>query len=331
MQFPLSNKLPFLDLYNSVVEEHLLGAASAVSSKYVGLIAFEACFSAATAEVAPQLIGENLVRTLVNHLSKGDRTLNSVCQRLARAIPEAVKAKPEIGLPVLMRLFESRYGTFRFDASTRTKTVEGIVANLDDGGVQRYSSWLMRLIVEPSSLSNQAEENEDMEVDGQAGIEAQRKSLEGKRSWAIDQLLLLVRKHSTALPQEAGATLPEWTTRILQFLALHGFFTLQKSSKKASLEALRNKPEPPLSPAAQSLCSSRLFSAIAHLVTINSRCKGEAWTRKTLDIVQALEGDNKHVSPLGSTDSSAEREPLYRALTRVQKVRLTRPGSISEC
>ena len=315
-------KIPFVDLYNSVAEEHLLGSSSAVSSKYVGLVAFEACFSAASADIAPRLLGANLVRTLVNHLSKGDRTLNSVCQRIARTIPGAVKAKPEMGVPVLMRLFEGEHGTFRFDALTHTKTVESIVASLDELRVQEYSSWLMHQVIEPDTRANGIEGDDAMDIDGQADIEMQRKASDSKRSWAIDQLLLLIRKHSTALPQEVTSQLPDWTVRIVEFLALHAFFTLQKASKKSSVEALRRKPEPPLSSAVQSLCASRLFSAVAHLVTINPRCKGQVWTKKVLETLQALEADTKHVSPLFDAASGTERQPLLQALARVQKVSL---------
>lgn len=318
-------KIPFVALYNASVEEQLLGPTSAVSAKYVGLLAFEACFAAASVEVAPQLVGDNLTRTFVNHLSKGDRTLHSVCQRVTRSLSEVVRAKPSIGLPVLMRLFAGEQG-YRFDALTRTKTVEGIVGALDATSAQQYSSWLMAAVVDPlAEASSDGGDAGQMAVDDQADAFEQAKVIEAKRSWAIDQLLLLVRKHSVALPAEAASAQPSWTVDILNFFAVHGFFSVQKASKKASISALHSKPEPALSTLTPSLCASRLFSAISHLVNVNPRCRAQTWTHTVLDTLQSLEKDEKHVSALFNPEDAAARQPVLKALARVKKVCVYRP------
>lgn len=242
-----------------------------------------------------------------------------MCQGIARSLPEIVKTKPHIGLPVLRRLLQGEQAAYRFDSHTRTKTVEGIVGALDNAGVQEYCKWLMDVVVDPTS--DEAEDATDgMDVDGQKDPADQAKAVESKLNWAVDQLLLLVRKHCPVLPQNASSAGPDWAISILDFFALHGFYNLQKASKKAGISAMHRKPEPALSADTHAICASRLSSALAHLVSVNPRCRAQLWTSRVLATLHQLETDSKHVSPLFTDESKEARQPALKALAKVKKV-----------
>lgn len=127
---------------------------ASVQSKYIGLVAFVACVSRADAQSVPSLITANFLRTVTNHLSKGDRTLHGIARQAVRSIPEAVKRHPSAGYSVLQALYTAPYGTIRFDAVTRTKTVEDIVSRLDREGIIAYKNWLFSYINEAGANDN---------------------------------------------------------------------------------------------------------------------------------------------------------------------------------
>lgn len=199
-------------------------------------------------------------------------------------------------------------GSIRFDAATRTKTVEGIVAVLDDAGVQQYITWLEQFILHQS-----AQDTDD--IDGADGVNGDHensesmavdtKAVDGRRAWAIDQMLLLARRHFQSVVQ-SGVQMdaapserhPSWLLRILNFMATHGFFLVRKTSKKSNNAALKDLPSVPFSTSTQSVFRSRLFSTLSHLVSVSAKCSGQYWSSKILETLRALGRDDKHVQPL---------------------------------
>ena len=142
--------------------------------------------------------------------------------------------------------------------------------------------------------------------------------------WAMDQLLLLVRKHAKPVIDAATST---WTVPILQFLALHGFFSLRKSTKKTSLEALRSKPLTPFGPVLQSAFRSRFFSCVTHLVTISPKCNGVYWTTQAVETFSMFENDTKHVSALTSDAAAEERKGIQKMLVKIRGMVSSPPGN----
>jgi len=242
-----------------------------------------------------------------------------------RKIPATVASKPSMAYPMLMSLFEKPHGNIRFDAVTRSKTVEGIVAALPEQDIGRYVAWLAAFVLQ---AGNDAEEDEEEEADpedeellGQTSDKAQ-KTIENNRAWAIDQLLLLIRKKTISFARseaEAAETLAPWAVAILDFLIVHGFFSLEKATKKTTMTALHEKPTTAISPATQAVCRARFFSALTHLLSINPRCRSQVWTSKALETMRTLQKDEKHLKCLAAQDTLTELAIILSLHDRVAK------------
>lgn len=238
-------------------------------------------------------------------------------------MPTTVSAKPEMAYPLLMSLFKKPYGNIRFDAVTRSKTVEAIVAALPEDDIEKYVAWLSTFIVE-AGASNDNEDAEDEYSDTDAlddTADKVEKSVATNRAWAIDQMLLIIRKKATPfIKADATEALPGWMVRILDFFIVHGFFSLQKPAKKSPIAAMHEKPTTTISPATQSVFRARFFSALTHLLSINPRCRSQVWTAKALSTVRALQQDEKHLKCLVSQDTLDEVKSLLSLHDQVAKL-----------
>lgn len=203
--------------------------------------------------------------------------------------------------------------------------VEGVVAALDLEGIKKYTSWLFAFIIEgdmPAS-SRKVEDDAEMADEDEELADAKAKALEYRRLWAVDQLVLLVRRHQKALPLETKdvqLSAPEyaWTTRILQFMLVHGFTKVMKTTKKSNIEALKYKPDEAFSPSFQQSLRSRFFAALSHVVTVNTKCRSEPWTRQCFDTLLALQQDTKHVTPLASQEAIETSVTASKMVARLQ-------------
>lgn len=87
----MHTKLALIDMRPS---GNLFTETSSIATKYVGLLAFKACLNTVEADLLPALFTPNVLRTLMNHLSKGDRTLHGVAVQIVRdtsiAIPKCL-------------------------------------------------------------------------------------------------------------------------------------------------------------------------------------------------------------------------------------------------
>jgi len=348
-------KIPFTTLYKAVVDDTLVGQTSSLASKYIGLQIFSLALSKISAASSsssssiPSLITSNLLRTLINHLSKKDRTLHGIALQASLSIPLSIKADHSIGYEVLLKILSKKNGgNIRFDSVTKTKTVEGIVENMDSKSVERYAEWLMVFVVKAGeNTSEDEEEEEGMQVDGKAEQDDEQdedeqnenalsKRSENERAWAMDQLLLIIRKHysssSAKGTEPATQTLPAWCISILQFLSLHGFFSLQKPSSKSSLLAMKFKPvsSKPFAASTQALFRTRFFSALTHI--LNGISPKMVSLQKDLvecirkECFERFEADQKHVRILSSAEEDVkERKVTYKLLERVQNT-VSRPS-----
>ena len=298
--------LSFDAFYAAAVDEAFLGVSTSASAKAVGLNVSRAFVQRSTQDHLPQILSSNLLRTLVNHLVKRDRALSSLCRQMTAALIATAQARPAMALPILMRFVRQSDELRRFDAISGTKTIEGLVAALDASGISQYTIWLISHIMSYVPLKT-AEDGQSDDAEGSQ----QTRGLENSRAWAIDQLLLLVRRH--AQPAPAAAISPDaasqaWVSQSLQLFATHGFFTVLKTSKKSSNAALRSRPTFAFSPATMTVFRSRLYSALAHLVTISPKCAGASYVQPVSSTLQELAKDDKHVTPISvETLSSMDR------------------------
>lgn len=99
----------------------------------------------------------------MNHLSGEDRYLHKAALKLvsdkrtcdlrvvglypvpqARELQEITKSNPLVGFTLISQLV-GKNGSQNFDKLTKTKTVEGIMANLDAAGVSAFSTYLRNI------------------------------------------------------------------------------------------------------------------------------------------------------------------------------------------
>jgi DNA polymerase phi len=222
-----------------------------------------------------------------------------------------------------MALYRGPVGNILFDSMTRTKTAEGVVAALDLDGIKKYTNWLTSYII--AGDSSDASTDADMAEDDEEETESNVKEVENRRAWAIDQLVLLIRKHTKALPLDTPASvtsIPEqqWIAKILQFLIVHGFTKVLKTTKKSDLEALRNKPEEPFSDNLQQVFRARFFSSLSHLINVNTKCRSEPWTKYSLDTLLALHKDTKHVTSLIEEETMEEISVSVKLLSQTSGI-----------
>lgn len=205
--------------------------------------------------------------------------------------------------------------------------MEGVVAALDVDGIRKYSLWLMEFVIEgdmpnPTAV---AEDDADMAHDDTEAAETQARAIEFRRLWAIDQLGLLIRKHVKALPLDFNASQlssPEyaWITRILCFMLVHGFTKVMKTTRKSNIEALKYKPDEAFSSSFQQALRSRFFTALSHIITANTKCRSEPWTRQCFDTLLAIQNDTKHVSPLVSQETIESSISAVKLLSQIQSL-----------
>ncbi|CAE6417074.1 unnamed protein product [Rhizoctonia solani] len=250
------------------------------------------------------LFTPNFMRTWINHLSAPDRHLHKAAKKAASDIVKAVERNPSIGFSLVTHL-QGAHGNQQFDRITRTKTIETILASTDIEGVKKYTT----------SLVNQLRES--------AASDTEPSEQDSKRRYVFEQLAALMRNGS--IPKD-----DEWIKSVLELFILHGLFTVTKKNKNSEITSLHHVTKPPLSDALRSTCQSKLFTILGDLCSqtkvvkgesgesarmTSSATDGELWITKAAKIVETLEQDSTHVSPLAETD-----EDIIDLRTRARKV-----------
>lgn len=129
-----------------------------------------------------------------------------------------------------------------FDTLTKTKTIEGLLANLDAERTTEYIE-MMKSVLLASVVTEEIEDPEEAELE--------RKTKEKTSRFAVEQLSSLVRRKARGTDQ------PEWATDILNFLLTHGFYSTKSKKSKS----------PALSSAIQDLCRARALTVLSDLNT----------------------------------------------------------------
>ncbi|GAB1517408.1 DNA-directed DNA polymerase [Rhizoctonia solani] len=265
------SKASFAEFYRICVDESLFATTSSSERKSWGFQVFERALTIMPSEEYQYLFTPNFMRTWINHLSAPDRHLHKAAKKAASDIVKAVERNPSIGFSLVTHL-QGAHGNQQFDRITRTKTVETILASTDIDGVKKYTT----------SLVNQLR-------DGVAS-DAEPTEQDSKRRYVFEQLAALMRNGS--IPKD-----DEWIKSVLELFILHGLFTVTKKNKNSELASLHYTTKPPLSDALRSACESGESTR-----TNSSAADGELWITKAVKIVEILEQDSSHVSPLAETE-----------------------------
>ncbi|CAE7157151.1 unnamed protein product [Rhizoctonia solani] len=303
-------KVSFAEYYRVCVDESLFATTSSPERKSWGFQVFESALAVMPPAEYQYLFTANFMRTWINHLSSPDRHLHKAAKKAASEIVKAVERNPSVGFSLVTHL-QGTHGNQQFDRITRTKTIETILASTDIEGVRKYTD----------SLINQLRESAASDVDPS--------EQDSKRRYVFEQLAALMRHGS--IPKD-----DEWVNSILELFILHGFFTVTKKNKNSEIGLLHYVTKPPLSDTLRSACRSKLFTILGDLCSQTKVVKGESgestrvtssatdgqlWIAKAANIVEALEQDAAHVSPLAETEEEvvALRARARKVLKAVRK------------
>ncbi|EIW66554.1 hypothetical protein TREMEDRAFT_35002 [Tremella mesenterica DSM 1558] len=305
---PDNSQAPFQDFFRVCVDESLFANSSSSQRKYWGFQVFSRALPLLSANEMPLIFTPNFMRCWMNNLSSSDRYLHKAAQHVAQIVQDVVKTNPNVGFTLLSQLV-GKHGKPNFDKITKTRTVEGIMGSLNLDGVKEYVRYLQDMIVSDDSNS------EDLE------------GLEDKRTWALNQMVALVRNGS--VPKD-----DQWISSVLEFLLVHGFFVILKTTKKGDITALSKSPRPPLSESTAALCRTKLLSCLVEVTTVSSP-KGDGktasrkqgcdssnklWLRRILELLLSLQ-TNPHLKIISEADKEikAGREAGIETLKALDK------------
>ncbi|KAG5652336.1 hypothetical protein H0H81_005357 [Sphagnurus paluster] len=292
----------FQDFFKIVVDESLFSSTASAERKYWGFQVFQKALPRVTKESMPTLFTKNFMRTWINHLSHQDRHLHKIARQTVNDVQAFVQSNPQLGFALILQLTGVN-GSQQFDKLTKTKTVENILTSMDAEGITSYITSLFGQVNVPAGQST-----EDVHA------------INTHRAWIIEQLGALIR--SGTIPKN-----DEWVQSILDWLVIHGLFTIRKKSEKSPFIALHSIPNPIFSDDLRLACRIRLLSCLGDLNAQTSLVKsgersskipsvasdGEFWLSKVLQTIKILEEDKKHVSlqnPLDGDDLLLCRKAL---------------------
>ncbi|KAF7304662.1 hypothetical protein MKEN_01180100 [Mycena kentingensis (nom. inval.)] len=288
---PNATKGTFPEFFRVVVDDSLFSSSSSQERKYTGFQVFQKALPRVNADNVGMLFTKNFMRSWINHLSHPDRYLHKIAKQVATDIQSIVKTQPRLGFALILELTGVN-GSQQFDKLTKSKTVESILASMDAEGIKSY----IEHVIEQANPSG----------DDQVDIPA----INLRRAWIIDQLFTLIR--NSVVPKDDACI-----TLILDWLTVHGLFSIKKKSDKSPFQALRKVPAPPFSDALRQQCRDRLLSCLAEL---NGRLQpfktaddntvkypgmtsdGEFWVAKVIKSIETLQNDSKHVELLSEID-----------------------------
>ncbi|WFD36038.1 DNA-directed DNA polymerase [Malassezia cuniculi] len=247
---------PFADMFRIMVDENLFATNASSERKSWGFQVLHLALQRAPADVLPFLFTPNLMRTWVNHLSNKDRLLHSMATKTVTVVSDAVKRNPTAGVALVTQLLGEQ-GRQNFDRITHTKTIESILASLDESGVQQYLAYLRGIAYSPAASDDQ-------------------KHIASQRQWVCDQMLALVR--SNLMPKSQG-----WIQEIIVFLLGFGYFDIV-TPPPAPWQHVLQKPAVAFDENIQTVCRARFLSCLSEL---KGEVDGKPW------VVHAYETLNK--------------------------------------
>lgn len=228
---------PFPEMFRVLVDESLFSNNASSERKSWGFQVLHLALQRVPADVLPFLFTPNLMRTWVNHLSDKERLLHAMATKTVTVVSDAVKRNPTAGVALVTQLL-GEHGRQNFDRVTHTKTIESILASLDESGVQQYLTYLRNIAYAPVATDD-------------------TKHVESQRQWVCDQMLALVR--SNLMPKSHA-----WIQDVIVFLLGFGYFDVV-ASPPAPWQHVIQKPTVPFGEGIQAVCRARFLSCLSEL------------------------------------------------------------------
>jgi DNA polymerase phi len=292
----------FQEFFRVVVDETLFGASSSPERKFWGFLVFKKALRRVDGTDLPMLFTKNFMRSWINHLSHKDRHLHKISLDVVKDIQDFVQQNPELGYTLILQL-TGIHGSQQFDKLTKTKTVESILSRMDSDGIMKYIQSL---------LEQMDESNNDAVIE------------EAKKMWIADQFTALIR--NGAIPKRE-----DWIQVILNWFAVQGLYLVKRKSTKGLLAALHVTPPSIVSENFRRICRGKLLGCLADLTPSTVSQKGdkvpkdgtvddESWISKVFTVINHLDKDSKHVTPL-SEPSQEEQVLLQQAHKTIDHLR----------
>ncbi|KAJ3128620.1 DNA-directed DNA polymerase, partial [Physocladia obscura] len=237
------NAISLGDFWTQIVEEPFFNSATH-NYKFVGFLIFEETLQKGLWAVEKGATIDLSVLFSKSFLSLGkgeDAVLFKIAKTTAKKISTISSSSSKLGLKVIFQLIGLN-GHQRFDIVTRTKTVEGIVGNLDEPEINTFITYLINLIVSDSGHNNDAAKT----------ISAV--SSPNIRMWALDQLQSILR--APKVPKKEN-----WIKRVLHFLCVHSLFSVVKPFDGFEVVDLNAQ--------VREHCRARFFGALAEVNSIS--------------------------------------------------------------
>ncbi|RKO89758.1 DNA polymerase phi-domain-containing protein, partial [Blyttiomyces helicus] len=231
--------------------------------KYLGIQLFQKLLPRVTPEEIPYIFSPELLRCLMNNLSKADNYLHEVAKQTAETLAKVALENSSVALQLVIQLV-GKNGHHQFDTVTKTKVVEEILSSLSPEGIAAYVKHLSEIFLDQTDKDEEADP-----------FESSTRRVLIHRQWAVDQMMLLVR--TPKIPKDET-----WLKFVARFLALHAFFHVHDDVAE---DELVKAPKPPLSYAARTMCQERFFIMLGYLqdlVLTKGAEKGEKLPAGTL-------------------------------------------------
>lgn len=250
----------------------------------------------APTHLVSHIFSKNFMRCLMNQLASPERYLHRTAERAKNSILARARSSPDVRPLILTALLMEPYGDLNFDRTTKTKTVESLLAHIDESTLKQMIPLYDALILRP-------------------GVQDE-KAAASTRIAVADQLVSAVRN----LPPEKIELDSEslWVAGVVlmvfSLLVKYAYFDLDDVQ-----EGQNNKPSPPISQASRQMFRSRISSCLTHL-TAQSKDPGLVPYHLMLVIRSREEGSGS--GGLLLTVDGTIREVIETTRTRMKEITL---------
>ncbi|KAL9582561.1 MAG: hypothetical protein Q9212_003222, partial [Teloschistes hypoglaucus] len=237
-----SDTVTFGDFWQEAVDENLFASSSSDERKYWGFLLFQKLFSTAPVVHLQALFSRNLTRCLTNQIASNARYLHRAADRCLKTILDRAELESPAAYAALQGLIVNpRGGNLFFDQSTKTKTVEKLIALASDRDLQTLVSELV------SKFTHTAPDEKDAIA---------------RRQLIADQLAFCLKSRQPAgtASEVQASQLRSLANRILEFLTAHSYFVIENRDQVFS-------SSPRVAEKTRDSLRIRLTSCLSHIIS----------------------------------------------------------------
>ena len=208
------------------------------------------------------------MRCFINQLASSDRYLHRSAEKAAKSINARIESEPGVAMKVLACLLRPPNGRINFDQVTKTKTVEKLLAQINDLDLSDLLQMYSAIIMKPNA--------QDEKV---AAVE---------RQIAADHLLSVVRtRHAIADTHSALRSEPTlFVQQVLALLAKYAYFDQTSETTLASMRC-----SPPIPETTRSVFRGRISSCLIHILAKSAQPAGFVY--EIIDYIRSQEASEE--------------------------------------